>query len=502
MPRVMACMGTSFGRTTATVVALVTLASACTVGPDYVKPAASVPANYKEAAADGTSWKVAHPGDRASRGKWWTMYEDPLLNALQDVVTSSNQDLKVAESRYAQARALVEGARGNYLPTVTAGASVSRFRNSRNAYGNTSSNIGPANDFQLPLDVSWELDIWGRVRRAVESSEASAQAVAADLETVRLSLQAELAVDYFRLRGIDSERQLLEHTLVAYGKAYELTINRHEGGVASDADVAQAETQLRSAQAQAVDLRVQRAQLEHAIAVLIGKTPAEFTLPQAGLESLPPEVPLAMPSELLERRPDIASAERQMASANAQIGVARAAFYPTVSIGASAGFQSAKASSWLDWPSRFWSVGPAAALVLFDGNRRRAVSDQAQAAYDGTVAAYRQTVLNAFQDVEDNLAELAILAEEAGIQDAAVKASRRSVAQTTNRYKAGAASYLEVVLAQTFALTNERVAVDISRRRMMASVRLVKAMGGNWNVAQLPTAEAVGSRAEALPATR
>ncbi len=467
--------------------------AACTVGPDYVKPAASVPAHYKEAAADGTAWKIAQPGDRASRGNWWAVYDDALLNALQDVVTSSNQDLKVAQSRYAQARALVEGARGNYLPTVTAGASVSRFRNSASTFGNTPSNVGPANSFRLPLDVSWELDIWGRVRRAVESSEASAQAFAADLETIKLSLQADLAVNYFLLRGIDSERLLLDRTLVSYRKALELITNRHEGGIASDADVAQAETQLKTAEAQAVDLRVRRAQLEHAIAVLIGKTPSEFSMPQAGLDTLPPDVPLVMPSALLERRPDVASAERQMASANAQIGVAKAAFYPTVSIGASAGFASSKASNWLDWPSRFWSVGPAAALTLFDGSRRRAVSDQAQAAYDGTVAAYRQTVLSAFQDVEDNLAELAILAEEAKIEAAAVTASRRAVAQTTNRYEAGAASYLEVVVAQTFALTNERAAVDISRRRMMASVRLIKAMGGDWNVADLPTADAIGS---------
>ena len=489
MRRVVACMGTGVARTSATMCALAVLASACTMGPDYVKPGVSVPAGYKEASADGTSWKVAQPGDRASRGKWWAVYNDPLLNALQDVLTSSNQDLRVAESRYVQARALVEGARGSYLPTVTAGASVSRFRKSRNAYNNTASNIGPANEFALPLDVSWELDVWGRVRRAVESSEASAQAFAADLETVRLSLQAELAVNYFLLRGIDTERQLLERTLVAYRKAHELTMNRHEGGIASDADVAQTETQLRTAEAQTVNLRVQRAQLEHAIAVLIGKAPAEFSLPQIGLDSLPPQVPLAMPSALLERRPDIASAERQMASANAQIGVAKAAFYPTIAIGATAGLQSQKASNWLDWPSRFWSVGPSAALTLFDGNRRRAVSDQARAAYDGTVAAYRQTVLNAFQEVEDNLAELGILAEEAQIQDAAVNASRRSVAQITNRYEAGAASYLEVVVAQTFALTNERSAVDISRRRMMASVRLVKAMGGDWSVADLPTGD-------------
>ena len=463
--------------------------AACTVGPDYVKPAVSVPANYKEAAADGTSWKIAQPGDRANRGKWWAVYDDPLLNALQDVVTSSNQDFKVAQSRYAQARALVEGARGNYVPTISAGSSVNRFRNSANAFGSTPSNVGPANSFRLPLDVSWELDIWGRVRRAVESSEANAQAIAADLETIKLSLQAELAVNYFLLRGIDSERLLLERTLVSYRKAFELTTHRHEGGIASDADVAQAQTQLKTAEAQAVDLRVRRAQLEHAIAVLIGKTPSEFSMPQVGLDNLPPDVPLVMPSELLERRPDVASAERQMASANAQIGVAKAAFYPTVSIGASAGFASSKASNWLDWPSRFWSIGPAAALTLFDGSRRSAVSDQARAAYDGTVAAYRQTVLTAFQDVEDNLAELAILAEEAKIEAAAVTASRRAVAQTTNRYEAGAASYLEVVVAQTFALTNERAAVDISRRRMTASVRLIKAMGGDWSVADLPSGD-------------
>ncbi|MEO8166114.1 MAG: efflux transporter outer membrane subunit, partial [Betaproteobacteria bacterium] len=335
----------------------------CTLGPDYVKPAVAVPASYKEAAADGTAWKVAQPGDRASRGKWWTLYEDPLLNALQDVVTSSNQELKVAEARYRQARAFVEGARGNYLPTVTAGASVSRLRNSSNTLGRTAASVGPANAFELPLQVSWELDVWGRVRRAVESSEASAQAVAADLETVRLSLQAELAADYFLLRGIDSEAQLLERTLVAYRKAYGLTVNRHEGGVASDAEVAQAETQLRSAEAQAVNLRVQRAQIEHAIAVLIGKAPAEFSMPQAELNVSPPVVPLVMPSQLLERRPDVASAERQMASANAQIGVAKAAFYPTISIGAAGGFASSKAFNWLDWPSRFWSVGPAAALT-------------------------------------------------------------------------------------------------------------------------------------------
>ncbi|HYJ18962.1 MAG TPA: efflux transporter outer membrane subunit [Burkholderiales bacterium] len=470
-------------------VSLTLLLAACKVGPDYVKPAITPTAGYKETAPDGGIWKVAEPGDRAVRGKWWTVYNDPLLNALQDVATSSNEDLKLAESQYRQARALAQSARSGYFPTVTAGAAVTRFRDSRNVF-NASANTGPANVYSLPLDVSWEIDIWGRVRRAVESSEASAQASAAQLASIQLSIQSELAINYFLLRGIDAEKQLLARTLVAYGKALELTMNRHEGGIASDAEVAQAETQLKTAQVQAVNLGVQRAQLEHAIAVLLGKAPAEFAIPEAALETTPPVIPVGVPSELLERRPDIAIAERQVAAANAQVGVAKAAYYPTISLGATAGFASASASDWLNWPSRFWAIGPTATMTLFDGHRRSALNDQAIAAYDGTVAAYRQTVLIAFQDVEDNLAELRILAEEAQIQDAAVKAARRSVVQTTNRYNGGASSYLEVVVAQTFALTNERLAIDVSRRRMTASVRLVKAIGGGWSVTELPAGDA------------
>jgi NodT family efflux transporter outer membrane factor (OMF) lipoprotein len=464
--------------------------SACTVGPDYVKPVVEAPKAYKEAAQD-SGWKLANPRDQASRGKWWSVYDDPLLNALEDVATSSNQNVAAAEAQYRQARALAQAVRAGYLPTVSAGASVSRFANSVHAYNNTPSNIGPANSFALPLDVSWEADIWGRVRRSVEASLASAQAFAADLETIRLSIQAELAIDYFLLRGIDSERQLLDRTIVAYTKALELATNRHEEGIASDVDVAQAETQLRTAEAQAVDLRVQRAQLEHAVALLIGKAPSEISVPVATLDAVPPGIPVGLPSELLERRPDVAAAERQVAAANAQIGVATAAYYPSLVLGASGGFESARFSDWLSWPSRFWSVGPAAAVTLFDGSRRKALTNQAQAAYDGTVASYRQTVLSAFQDVEDNLAELRILAEEARIQDGAVKAAQRSLTLTTNRYTAGAASYLDVVIAQTFALTNERNAVGISRRRMAASVRLIKALGGDWKVSDLPSGKAI-----------
>lgn len=464
------------------------LLGACTVGPDYVRPEMDVPAGYKETAADGSIWKVAQPGDRTSRGKWWEVYGDPLLNAFLEVATSSNQNLQVADSNYRQARALARAARGDYLPTVTVGAAAARFRDSRNAF-NAPADVGPATELTLPLDVSWELDIWGRARRAVESSEAGAQAYAADLESLRLSIQAELAMNYFLLRGIDSERQLLERTIVAYTRAYELTRNRHEGGIASDADVAAAETQLKTAQAQAVNLRIQRAQLEHAIAVLLGKAPAELSIPAIGLEGTPPEVPLVVPSELLERRPDIAAAERRVAEANARIGVAEAAFYPSLSLGVTAGFQSRKASNWFDWPSRFWSLGPAAALTVFDGERRRAISEQARAAHEGTVAAYRQTVLTAFQDVEDNVAELAILAEEARVRDEAVRAAQRSLTQTMNRYEAGAVSYLDVVVAQTAMLENERAAVDVARRRMVASVRLIKALGGGWSVDQLPPAQ-------------
>ena len=467
---------------------------ACTVGPDYVKPKIDTPQTFKESAqADGV-WKIAAPGDRQSRGSWWTIFNDPILNDLEEQAARSNQNLVIAEAQFRQARAAAQFANAGYVPTATVGVSATRFRRSVNQYNQNPGNSGPANDFSLPLQVSWEADIWGRVRRSVESAQASAQASAAELENVRLSIQAELAVDYFLLRGIDAERDLLNRTLVAYTKFHELTMNRHEGGVASDADVALAETQLKTAQAQAIDLRVQRVQLEHAIALLVGQAASSFSLPMVDSNPQPPVVPLSVPSELLERRPDIASAERQVAAANAQIGVAKAAYYPTITLGAAAGLESAKASNWLSLPSRFWSIGPDALLTLFDGDRRRALDDQARAAYDATVASYRQTVLTAFQDVEDNLAALGILAEEAQVQDGAVKAAQRSLTLTTNRYTAGASSYLDVVVAQTFSLGNERAALDISRRRMSAAVRLIKAVGGDWSVAQLPTADAVSKR--------
>lgn len=479
---------------------LVTWLSACTVGPDYVKPTVDTPDAYSEAAPDGSRWKPSTPQERTPRGNWWAAFTDTHLDALEPQVNVSNQTIAAAEAAYRQARALVQATRAGYYPTVTAGASVARYRASENVPGRTTATIGPNNNFLLPIEVSWEVDLWGRVRRSVESSQASAQSSAADLENARLSAQAELALDYFELRGVEAQRQLLEQTIVAYRTALELTRSRFEGGIASETDVALAETQLRTTEAQAIDLGVQRAQLEHAMAVLLGKPPGAVVLPIAPLDVSPPEVPAGLPSQLLERRPDIASAERQMAAANARIGVAISSYYPTLTLTALGGFDSASISQWLVWPSRFWAVGPQIAQTVFDGGLRRALTEHERAAYDGTVANYRQTVLSAFEDVEDNLAALRILADEAQVQAGAVKAAQRSVTLTTNRYEAGAANYLEVVVAQAVALNNERTAVDISRRRMAASVRLVKALGGGWSLADLPSTEEVTARTASTPA--
>jgi NodT family efflux transporter outer membrane factor (OMF) lipoprotein len=331
--------------------------------------------------------------------------------------------------------------------------------------------------------VSWEADVWGRIRRTVEASRSSAQASAADLESVRLSVQAALAQAYFQLQTVDAQMQLLNATAAAYKKALELTQNRYDSGVAGKTDVLQAETQLKSTQAQLIDLGVQRAQLEHAIAVLIGKPAPVFSLAAMPLAATPPAVPVGVPSELLERRPDIASAERRIAAANAQIGVAKAAFFPRVTLSASGGYESSDSSTWLTWPSHFWSLGPALVQPLFAGGSIRALSDQARAAYDGTVATYRQTVLTGFQEVEDNLAASRILEEEAQVQGAAVKSAQQSLALIMNQYKAETVNYLNVIIAQTTALTNERVAADIAGRRMAAAVLLIKALGGGWEAA-------------------
>ncbi|GJH34158.1 efflux transporter outer membrane subunit [Paraburkholderia hospita] len=462
------------------------LLAACTVGPDYKRPSATTAATYKE--LEGTGWKTAEPADAHIRSAWWEVYDDPALNALERQVAGANQNVQAAQARFRAARAQVEQFRSQFFPVVTANGGYSRARSSENV--KFKSTAGKTlNDWIVGADATWEPDLWGRVSRSVEGARANAQASAADAQSVLLSMQAELATDYFELRGIDRERQLLDDTIAAYKEAVELTQNRYKGGIATDADVAQAQTQLRTTQAQAIDLGVQRAQLEHAIAILTGQTPSTFSLPVAPLVAVPVIAPVGVPSTLLERRPDIAAAERQMVDLNAQIGVATAAYFPNLILSVSGGLEATNFSDWLLAPARFWSLGPTLAGTLLDFGGRAAKKAEAQANYDEGIAQYRQTVLSAFGQVEDNIAALRVLEQEAQAQDDAVSAAQRSLAIVSNRYKNGAITYLDVVVAQTTALTNEREAVSIARRRMAASVALIKALGGGWDATSLPTDE-------------
>jgi NodT family efflux transporter outer membrane factor (OMF) lipoprotein len=461
------------------------------VGPNYVRPPVITPDAYKENA----EWKIAQPRDDQLRGAWWELFGDARLNALEEQVSISNQSLLAAEATYRQARALVGQARAALFPTATIGLGYQRARASQ-TLGNQSSvartiSSAPVNNFQLPFDVAWTPDFWGSVRRQVESTRASAQASAADVETARLSFQAEVAQDYFQLRTLDAQKQLLEDTVAAFKTALTLTQNRYASGVASKVDVVQAETQLKTTQAQVIDVGVARAQTEHAIALLIGQPASTFSLAPTPLDAIPPAIPAGVPSALLERRPDVAGAERRMAAANALIGVAVAAYYPTVTLSLSAGFQSGSVAQWFTWPSRFFSVGPSVTETVYDGGLRRAQTLEARAAYDASVATYRQTVLTAFQGVEDNLAALRILEEESRVQDEAVAAAQQSVELTTNQYKAGTVSYLNVITVQTIALNDEITAVQIKGRRMAAAVLLIQALGGGWNAGELPSAQAV-----------
>ncbi|WP_028227324.1 efflux transporter outer membrane subunit [Paraburkholderia ferrariae] len=461
----------------------------CAVGPDYVRPAAPVTANYKE--LEGTGWSAAQPADAAPRGAWWDIYGDAQLDALEAQVARANQNVAAAEARFRAARANVAQQRSSFFPLVTAGGDFARTRTSQNIEYKSTAGL-TVNDYLAGVDASWEPDVWGRVARTVENAKAGAQASAADEQAVLLSMQAELATDYFELRGIDRERQLLGDTIKAYRESLDLTQHRYTGGIATDADVGQAQTQLETTQAQAIDLGVQRAQLEHAIAILTGQPPAAFTLPVlpgAPLTAQPVIVPPGVPSTLLERRPDIAAAERRVAAANAQVGVATAAFFPNLILAVTGGLEATNYSQWLVAPARFWSLGPQLAGTLLDFGGRAAVRDEARAQYDESVAQYRQTVLDAFGQVEDNLATLRVLEQEALAQDRAVAAAQRTLAIVDNRYRSGAITYLDVVVAQTTALNNEREAVTIARRRMAASVALVKALGGGWNAAALPTGD-------------
>jgi NodT family efflux transporter outer membrane factor (OMF) lipoprotein len=468
---------------------LVLMITACSIGPQYQRPEVRVPAAYKESppisfkAADG--WKAARPSDDLSRGQWWEVFQDPELNALEGQVDISNQTLAVAEAQLRGARAAIGVARAALFPTVTGTASVIGARQSLNRPGASNPSSATRADYLLTADTSYEIDVWGRIRHNIEASISSAQASAADLETARLSIHAELAVDYFALRGLDAQRQLLDFTITAFERALELTTNRYNAGVASQVEVLQARTQLENTRAQAIEVGVQRAQFEHAIAILLGKPPADFSIPQAPLTLLPPAIPIGLPSELLERRPDIASAERDVAAANAQIGIAQAAFYPTVTLRSIVGLESSSLTNLFSWPSALWSFGASVVEIAFDGGRRQALTEQARAAYDATVATYRQTVLTAFQGVEDALSTLRILEEEAEQQAKAVQAAEAALLLAINRYKGGITTYLEVVVVQSAALTAERVALDLLTRRMTATVLLIKALGGMWG--DLPT---------------
>ena len=455
----------------------------CTVGPNYRTPTTQIPPAYKE--ADG--WKPAQPNDQNLGGNWWTIFNDPQLDQLELQVNVSNQNLKQAEAQYQQSRAVLRYYRADYYPTVTAGLSGTRERISNRRPPITSIFDGITyNDFILPVDFTYQADVWGRIRRNVESYREQAQASAADLAAVNLSMHADLAVDYFEARSLDAEEQLLTSTVKEYQDYLDLTVNRFQGGYSSEVEVQQAKTQLDTTEALAIDVGVLRAQYEHAVAILIGKPPAELTLPPLPLTAPPPTVPVSIPSELLERLPTIAAAERLVAAANAQIGVAISAYYPVINITGGGGFESSSLTTLLNGPSGIWSVGASALGTVFDVGRRRAFTDEARAAYDAQVAAYRESVLTAFQQVEDNLAALRILENEAKVQDQAVTAAKSSLDLSITRYKGGVTSYLEVTIAQTAALQDEVTAVNILGRRMAATVLLIQALGGGWDRSTLP----------------
>jgi NodT family efflux transporter outer membrane factor (OMF) lipoprotein len=471
---------------------LLLLLTGCMVGPKYTKPDVPSAPAFKETSEwkEGDGWKVAQPNDTALRGKWWELYGDAKLNEIEEQVEPSNQTQKEAEANFRQARAAIRFNRAAEAPTIGVAPSISAVRASANQPYFTPSLVNNGSgEFTLPVDLSYEVDLWGRIRRTITASKEQAQASAADLDTVRLSLHAEVAIDYFEVRSADAQKQLLDDTVKAYSDALQLTKYRFEGGASPKADVAQAQTQLDETRVQASDIMVQRAQYEHALAILIGEPPAKFHLSPIPINVQPPalpDTPVTLPAQLLERRPDIAETERRMAAANEQIGIAKAAYYPTLNIAAVAGLEGSSLLNWFNWPSRFWAVGPTLSETIFDAGRRRATTESALAAYDGTVANYRQTVLNAYQQVEDNLVALHILNTESTQQHSATASAEESLQLSQNRYAGGVDTYLQVVIWQTTALTNERNDIDIMRRRLEANVLLIKALGGGWDTRSLP----------------
>ena len=469
--------------------------TACTVGPDYQRPAASVPAAYKEAANEVANWQVARPADAIDPGAWWSVYHDPVLDDLERQIDISNQTLKAAEAAFRQAEAIVAQARAGFFPTAQINASATRSRGGGGA-GASAGRSGSgsiSNFFSIAGSASWILDLWGKVSRAVEGDVATAQADAGDVANARLAAQGQLATDYVQLRVADELKRLLEAAVKGYGESLRISQNQYDAGIAAASDVAQARTQLESTRAQAIATGVLRAQLEHAIAVLIGKPPAELTI--AAVASVPafPDIPAGLPSTLLERRPDIAAAERRMAAANAQIGVVEAAFFPEVTLSASSGSAAATLGKLLSASSRIWSFGSTLVETVFDAGARHAQVEEARAQFDATVADYRQTVLTGFQQVEDQLAALRILAQQGAAEDIAVTASREAERIIFNQYKAGTVAFTAVVVAQTAALTNAEAALSVRQSRLVASVALIQALGGGWDAAQVPDREHIES---------
>jgi NodT family efflux transporter outer membrane factor (OMF) lipoprotein len=487
------------------------------MAPKYQTPPIAVPASFKEASPSpggpAEAWKPAAPGEVAARSAWWEIYGDPQLNALEEQVRLSNQTVLGAAANFRISRGLAVQARAGLFPTATASASVARGRSSQtftsssasgaasgsgagSASGGTVSGTGGSivNQYDLPVDASYTIDVWGRIRNAYAASTFTAQASAADLAAATLSIQSELADDYFELRSVDDERRIFADTVASYRSTLVLTQTLYRSGIDSEEDVATAQSQLDTVIAEATDVDVTRAQFEHAIAVLIGKAPSEFSVPVASFKPVWAAIPSGVPSELLQRRPDIAAAERLVAAANAQVGVARTAYYPSLTLGADAGFETSKLSKWFEWPSRFWSVGPQIGGTVFDVGGLRGVNEQAQAQYDAAVATYRQTVLAAFQAVEDNLAALRILAIESAQRHTAVVSSQHYLDLTLTRYKAGIDSSLNVATAQTAVLTNRQAEIQVQLRQVQASIALVVALGGGWDSSQIPEKKDIVAR--------
>jgi NodT family efflux transporter outer membrane factor (OMF) lipoprotein len=495
----------NLGGLAAVCAASLSLSPACTVGPKYHPAVTQAPAVYKESPTqfrENEGWTVAQPSDAKLRGKWWEIFNEPELNALEEQLDINNQNIKQFFENFMAARAIVREDRAQYFPTLTTVPTASRARSSGNLTGTPTANSGrTASEFSLPLDASWAPDVWGKVRNTVHQAQYSAQVSAADLENERLTEQASLAQFYFQIRGQDMLQQIFNKTIEADKKQLELTQTLYQLGIDAQLSVVEAQTTLASVEAGATNVAIARAQYEHAIATLIGKAASNFSIPVKPMTTAPPPIPIGVPSELLERRPDVAAAERAMAAANAQIGIAYAAFYPNLTLTAQGGFQSTSVASWLSWPSRFWSVGGSLSQPLFDAGLRRATVQQDVATYNADLAAYRQTVLNAFQQVEDGLAEVRILSQQIAQEQQAVKFAQDFLQIEETRYQMGIDPYLSVLVAQTTLLQNMQALNALQVQEMTSAVALVEALGGGWDRSQLPNAGQVTKKPDRADTT-